>query len=177
MHPVKAKLSEALVQDFHSFRQALNVASADQRLLVVVNVPDEEEPRLRESLKAVANSPRILGRFHFDFERGEAWKKSIANHSDAPGIFVINPGEFGLKGTAMRHLQAGSSSEDIIAALEKANRDFAATTEKKVYSEHVSKGRREGIYFEGNVPYGEDRDGDGEVDRSRRRRGGSRRGR
>ena len=55
----------------------------------------------------------------------------------------------------------------------RANTKFAASTKKKVYSTHVAKGEAAGIYFEGNVPYGEDRDGDGEIDH----RGGGRRSR
>ncbi len=49
-YPATAEPREAIVQDFHSFRQALNVASADQRVLVLVNAPSEHEQNLRESL-------------------------------------------------------------------------------------------------------------------------------
>ncbi|MEM7014061.1 MAG: hypothetical protein AAF585_21590, partial [Verrucomicrobiota bacterium] len=41
---------------------------------------------------------------------------------------------------------------------------FAQTEERKVYSDHVALGRQEGILFESGMPYGEDRDGDGEID-------------
>ena len=40
-----------------------------------------------------------------------------------------------------------------------ANTAFASMEDRKVYSQHVSTGRRKGIYFENEIPYGEDRDG------------------
>ena len=51
------------------------------------------------------------------------------------------------------------------------NSKYADRTEKKNYSDHVAKGRRLGKTIEMAVPFGEDRDGDGVIDK----RGGSRR--
>jgi hypothetical protein len=164
LHPAKADLAEALVQDFHTFRQALNVASADQRVLVLINADQEGQTRLRESLRSVSNDPKIIGRFHFDFQEGDDWKQVIEGTSAEPGIVLINPGEFGMTGSVMTHLPLDLPNADLITALEKANEKFAAVTKKKVYSEHVAKGQQQGVYFEGAVPYGEDRDGDGEID-------------
>ena len=175
-YPAKAELSEAIVQDFHSFRQALNVASADQRVLVLVNAPADQEKPLRESLRKVASDGRVIGRFHFDFEQRDDWKSKIDGTEDAAGIVLINPGEFGMSGKVMRQLPLDVSSDELIAALLKANAEFAKTTDKKVYSQHVAKGRAEGIYFEGAVQYGEDRDGDGEIDHRGPPRGGPRSG-
>ena len=170
MYPAKAESKDALVQDFHSFRQALNVASADQRVLVLVNAPAGQESKLRESLRAVANDQSVIGRFHFDFEQSSDWKANVTGSSDQPGIIMIHPGEFGMNGKVLKQLPLNATNEQIIATMLQANTHFAATTEKKVYSQHVAKGTREGIYFEGAVPYGEDRDGDGEIDH----RGGGR---
>ena len=176
LEPIRVDVSRkschqrSLVQDFHSFRQALNVASADQRVLVLINAPANQESKLRESLRSVANAEAVIGRFHFDFEQGTQWKAKITGTRNEPGIVLIHPGEFGLKGKVLKQLPLTAGSEQIIATMQQANAQFAATTEKKVYSQHVAKGSREGIYFEGAVPYGEDRDGDGEIDR----RGGDR---
>ena len=169
----KEDSSNAVVQDFHSFRQALNVAAADQRVLMLVNAPAEKEKELRESLRAVANDERIVGRFHIDFDQGDDWKKSIDGTKPEHGIVLINPGEFGQSGKVMKQVSLDASADELVAALTTANGKFASSTEKKVYSEHVAKGRAKGVYFESAVPYGEDRDGDGEIDR----RGGPRRGR
>ena len=164
MYPSKADPKQALVRDFHTVRQALNVASADQRVLVVINAPAEQEAKLRQSLRAVASDQAVVGRFHFDFEQASDWKKNITGTTPEPGIVLIHPGEFGLKGKVLKQLPLDASNEQVIASLVKANTQFAATTEKKVYSEHVAKGSKQGIYFEGAVPYGEDRDGDGQID-------------
>lgn len=169
-YPTTDDQRKALVQDFHSFRQALNVASADQRVLVLVHAPDNED-ELRESFKQVANNPAIVGRFHIDFETESKWTTQIKGAKSEPSIVVIRPGEFGLKGEVMHQIPLDASGDEITKTLLKANRTFASTTAKKVYSQHVDKGRRQGVYFEGAVPYGEDRDGDGQIDsRGRRRR-------
>ncbi len=162
----------ALVQDFHSVRQALNVASADQRVLVIVSGPKEQTDELRISLKSVTNDECIVGRFHFDFDETEDWHKQIKNVKAGPSIVVVRPGEFGMDGTVMNQLPLAAESSEIIKTLLVANSEFAKTTKKKVYSSHVSKGTRLGIYFDSVVPYGEDRDGDGKIDR----RGGPPRG-
>ena len=46
----------------------------------------------------------IMGRFHFDFDQGIEWKKNINGTSDKPGIVLIHPGEFGLKGNVLKQL-------------------------------------------------------------------------
>lgn len=160
----KADVKDALMQDFHSVRQALNVASADQRVLVVLSGKQEQLKPLRESLRRVASDERIIGRFHFDFETDDAWKKTVSGLKKEPGIFVIRPGEFGLKGTVMSQLPLNSGNAEIVTTLLAANSEFAKTTKKKVYRSHVSKGTQLGVYFEGGVEYGEDRDADGKID-------------
>ncbi|MBM84073.1 MAG: hypothetical protein CMJ78_26265, partial [Planctomycetaceae bacterium] len=159
----KAKASEALVPDFHSFRQALNVASADQRVLALVAGSKQETQELRESLKAVSNHAEIVGRFHFDFDTKSDWTKSISGEKSPTGIVLIRPGEFGMDGKVLEQLPLTTPNDKIVAAMIRANKTFAATTKKKNYNTHVAKGRELGIYFKGNVPYGEDRDGDGKI--------------
>ena len=165
LYPATAYVRAALVADAHTVRQVLNVASADQRVLVLVNGSKQQLETARESLKAVVNDDRIIGRFHFDLEEGNEWRKSITGATDGPGIMLVNPGEFGLDGTVMQQLPLDTAASDIIKAMLAANETFSKTTKKKVYSEHVAKGSKLGIYFEGGVEYGEDRDGDGEIDR------------
>lgn len=163
-YPLRVHSTDAVVQDFHSFRQALNVASADQRVLVLASGPEADLERLRTSLRPVASDKQVLGRFHFDFDESEDWTKVIDGEQSGRGIVMIHPGEFGLKGTVIRQLPLAAENAEIVQALADANAKFASTTEKKVYRDHVKKGNRLGIYFEGAVPYGEDRDGDGKID-------------
>ena len=173
LYPPTADLKEAIAPDFHTVRQALNVASADQRVLALVYGPDEKLVRLRKSLRAVSNDERIIGRFHFDFDSGDEWKKNVTGLSDDAGIAIVKSDEFGMRGTVMQQLPLNAENDLIVESLLTANEKFAKTTEKKVYADHVAKGRRQGIYFEGAVPYGEDRDGDGLIDTILRGSGGS----
>ena len=74
----------------------------------------------------------------------------------------------------MKQLAEAATSEQILTALKECNEQFASTETRKTYSQHVMEGRRKGIYFENEIPYGEDLDGDGKVDRQKRRGGGRR---
>ena len=174
LYAAEADAKNAIVPDFHTVRQAMNVASADQRVLVVVYGSSSAIEPLRTSLRTVASDSRIIGRFHFDFESDGAWKKHVSGLQMESGIALIRPGEFGIDGTVMTQLPLTADHHAVVQALLAANAEFARTTEKKVYADHVARGQRQGIYFEGAVPYGEDRDGDGLVDRILRGRGAGR---
>ena len=176
IYPAKETADQALVPDFFSLRQALNVASADQRVLVVVHGSDKQTEPLRQTLRFVCNDGDIIGRFHYDFEKSLRGQKIIKELPAATGIAIIRADEFGLNGEVMTHLPLNAEPAAIKQAMLAANKEFARTTEQKVYSSHVAKGEQLGVYFEGNVEYGEDRDGDGEIDhRGPPNRGRSRR--
>lgn len=175
----KGKGEEAVVQDFHSFRQGLNVASGDQRLFLYVVAPEKERSELRGSLRAVLSAPEIVGRFHTDFAEAKEdakWRDAVKGAKSKSGLYIIRADKFGQKGSVMASLPLDATSLSIKSALLKANTEFAKTEERKVYSEHVSEGRREQVYFENGVAYGEDRDGDGEIDHRGGRGGAGRPG-
>lgn len=163
-YPTRADSQPPLLPDFDSFRQALNVASADQRVLVVLQAEGSELESGREKLRTIAWSDAIVGRFHYDSAPEAGWHESIEGLEDAPGIHLVLPGEFGCDGRLHSSLPLSVDPQALRGALLGANRDFAASTERKVYARHVARGRKLGIYFEGNVPYGEDRDADGKID-------------
>ena len=58
----KGKDTEAVLQDFLSFRQALNVASADQRLLVFVDGGKAATRKLTPTLQKLFADEDIIGR-------------------------------------------------------------------------------------------------------------------
>lgn len=162
----RGESDEMTLQDFHSFRQALNVASGDQRLLVFVAAPKPDQEEARPTLQAVFADDDIIGRFHLDFA-GEAdteWSDSISRSKGKTGLVIIRADPYGQEGEAMTQLPLTTSSEEIKAALLTANKRFADSEERKDYAQHVSAGRRSGVYFENGMPYGEDRDGDGVID-------------
>lgn len=176
-----------VVQDFHSYRQALNVASGDQRLLLFVAAEKGAIEKLRKDLSTVLGDPELVGRFHTDLHDAKTdkdWQASLDKLGSKKGdrLLVIRADKFGQKGTVLAQLPVDVGSEKIKATLLKANQSFAKKEKRKVYSEHVSDGRREGVFFEGGVEYGEDRDGDGKIDhrggqRGARPGGGDREGR
>lgn len=164
---------QVLLQDFNTFRQALNVASADQRLLLQVNVDKESRPEIEKTLMQVFADQEIVGKFHLNFldpKTDENWGKAIQGANDKPSLVIIQAGQFGLDGTLVQQLTLESSSDTIKSALLAANKTFAESEKRKSYSSHVQQGRRQRIYFENEIPYGEDKDGDGKVDRKGRKK-------
>ena len=157
----------AVVQDFHSFRQGLNVAAGDQRLLIFVVAAEDDRERLRTDLRSVMSDQDVIGKFHTDFadeEPDAKWRDAVKGERGKTGIFVIRADAFGQKGDVVQQLPVEAKSEDLRKALLEANTSFAKTEKRKIYSDHVAAGRRARIYFENGMPYGEDRDGDGVID-------------
>lgn len=64
----------------------------------------------------------------------------------------------------MKQLPLDATGPEVAEALLAANAELAGDEKRKVYREHVSEARREGVFFEGNAEYGEDRDADGKID-------------
>jgi hypothetical protein len=153
----KGDPKDTVIQDFHTFRQALNVASGDQRLLVFA---------VGKTANVFAD-PDVIGRYHWDTANTETdaeWDKVIDGVKSKSGIFIIQADTFGQKGKVLAQLPLDTKANAFKAALTKANNQFAEAEQRKIYSDHVANGRRNGIFFEGGVEYGEDRDGDGKID-------------
>jgi hypothetical protein len=171
---------ETVLQDFHSYHQALNVASGDQRLLVFVAAGERDQPAIRKNLEPVFADEAVVGRFHLDFgnaDKDKEWASTLAKLKGNSGIIVIRSDEFGQEGEVVAQLPITAKAAEIKTTLLAANEKFADDEKRKVYSDHVAEGRREGITFETGIPYGEDRDGDGEIDHgSRKGKGGSKGG-
>ena len=164
-YPSKADFREALTPDFHSFRQALNVAAADQRVLVLVAVPEEQRKRTEKRLRNIAWHDDVVGRFHFDFETDpNTWQTKLTGKNQDNGIFLIKSSKFGINGTILARVPLEATDAELLNALNKANEEFARTTTKTDYTSHVAEGRRKGYFFEMAMPYGEDRNADGKVD-------------
>ena len=172
-YKAKGDDEDAVIQDFHSFRQALNVAAGDQRLLVYTISKESERKKAEKVLQAVLNDAEIEGLFHHDF--GDAaidkdWMKSVSDERTGSGFVVIHADEFGMQGEVVARLSLETSSKALREKLVASNEAFAESEERKIYGEHVREGRRNGVFFEGGMPYGEDRDGDGKIDVKRGRR-------
>lgn len=159
-----------LLQDFDTFRQALNVASADQRLLVLVTSRNSD---MRQNLRQVFSDDEVVGRFHIDQIDAKAdgnWKMALQGETSKPGILLVRSGQFGLKGDVMKQLPEDATAEEIKRSLLESNQEFASLEKRKDYNDHVAAGLKQGIFFENEIPYGEDRNADGKIDNQKRRR-------
>lgn len=171
-YPPQANLAEAVVVDFHSFEQALNVSSGDQRLLVFAVATEQQHATLKRKMQKVANHPDVIGRYHFDFSSSTdvRWSEVVDGDQAKSGIFIIQSDEFGQKGKVLAELSLNSAADSIRAVLAVENKKYAASETRKHYGKHVAKGRRTGVKYEDAMPWGEDRDGDGKIDPRRQRR-------
>ena len=153
-------------QDFESIKTSLNVASADQRPLIVISSPKNSRRTIYEKIRNVFSHKDLIGRFHFDFEDPDGnWSSFISGiSSTSNGLFIIFPDEFGQKGKVLKRLPIEIKTFDLIEELKSANLDFTRVTPVKNYSAHIKKGRALNIFFEPEIPYGEDRNGDGVID-------------
>lgn len=161
-------IEDAVLQDFNSFRQALNVASADQRLLVMVDAEQNDRKNLDRTLKKVLVDPEVIGKFHLAFADPtgeEDWRTKVKGQTTKTGIYIIQSSQFGLDGVVMQRLGVSADAKTIRSALLASNKKFAKKEDRKDYGDHVMAGRRQRIYFENEIPYGEDRDGDGKIDK------------
>ena len=112
----------------------------------------------------------IIGKFHYDFETDpNTWTSILSGDQSKSGIKIIVPNTYGQKGKIVKALPLGTKSDDLKAALLKANKGFAKTTVKKNYRDHVQQGHRQGIEWTMPMEFGEDRDGDGKIDHRGRR--------
>lgn len=172
--PAQGDDMEALVPDFASFGQALNVSSAEQRLLVFTVALQAQREGARESLRAVVNDSEIRGRFHYDTAQNSDanWAEVIENAPAKTGHFIIHPGQFGLKGAVVAHLPLGAGPKELKETMLEAKRIHQEKEQPKHYREHLAEAREHGISFSNNINVGVDKDGDGEVDRVRGRRAG-----
>ena len=168
----KGNLADSRVPDFNSFDLALNVSSADQKMLLFVAVGKEKYKKIEASLRPLAWDQNFIGKFNYDFESSENnWSEKLSLRRAREGYYLIEPDEYGLSGKVVKALPVDTKIKVLMVTMISANQDYADTTDKKVYSSHVSKGKRLGKTIKMAMPFGEDRDGDGAIDH----RAGSRR--
>lgn len=167
----KGTSEDAVMQDFNSFKQSLNVASADQRLLVLTVASDRQKEDALSKVQQIFVDEELKGRFHFDTigEVDKDWTKNVKSSKSTEGYYIVRSDTFGQKGEVMKSLPLKSNVESIKEALLAANAVYAKSEVRKSYNEHVKEGRKEGIEFRNTMAPGEDRDGDGVIDERRKK--------
>ena len=160
-----------LLQDFDSFRQALNVAAADQRVLVILQGAEDELERAKETLRPIAWSGGIIGRFHYDCSPEPNWTSTISGLEDSPGIHLVQPGQFGTEGVLYQSLPLDARLRKFAQSCPVPTVTMPRTPNRRSTPPTLLRAGKNGIYFAGAVPYGEDRDADGEIDTARTKTG------
>ena len=142
------------LQDFHSLRQALNCASADQRPLVVVQSKTADRASVEEKLRSLFGDDDVIGKFHLDFldpRVDRRWEAMIDGAENDTGILVVRSSQFGLDGKVLRQVPLDADTATIKQALLEANQEFAQVEVRKNYGQHVQAGRRQRIQFENEI--------------------------
>lgn len=133
-----------------SVRLALNVAACDGLPLVVVHGKDEASRKaLARSLEPLAWGS-LAGRCVFATTSQRRDLEAIKGNT-APGILVIQPGTYGLRGTVLGCVTATATGVALERALQAPlakHRPPAATDVRG----HVRAGSREGVWWETLLP-------------------------
>lgn len=130
---------------------ALNVAASDNRALIVAFGTNEKElATINSKLQPLAWDPSVIGQFMYAATTDVSELKVLIGKNKSPGIFVVEPDEFGVSGTVTRHVALNAAGEDILAALKSGLQAFTPFT--KDHRRHIENGYTVGIQWESVVP-------------------------
>ena len=114
------------IPDFNSFALALNVSSADQKILLLIAGDEDEIVAAGKRIRSVVWNKNVMGRFNYDFESdSSSWTGPLSSKSKGSGFHLIRPGEFGLEGQIVMSLSLNASNSNLLKAMVVANRDYA----------------------------------------------------
>ena len=151
-YPSKNMNQSPVLQDFPSLEEALNISSCDQRLLILNT---STKAQFTESLRNVMGDKEVIGKFHFDSvtkSDGQTLKNAISGQGKKPGLIIVRCGQFGQKGTIIRHIPESATPAQIKAILLASNKTFGEQEKRKNREEHVTKGNELGIVYDDLKP-------------------------
>ena len=138
--------SVPLVEDV---RRGLNVASCDNRPLVVVHAAEQDAlEALLEKLAPVAWSDALVGRVRWAAS-SSATELASLDAGDG-GILVVAPDEFGLAGRVVARLAPSASAEQLTRGLAEAL--ALHRPEAKDQRIHARLGSQQGVEWESEIP-------------------------
>jgi hypothetical protein len=133
-----------------NLRLAIDVAACDHQPLVVFFAPDATARRaLEDRLARLAWAQEFLGRFVFVAAAAEELSLIPGARLEA-GVFVVQPDQFGLRGSVLRQIGADVGPDELAKGL----REGAALFRPEVtsFGEHVQAGHELGIFWETLLP-------------------------
>lgn len=137
-------------------RLAVDVAACDKRpLVIVVGQNDQERKQLAARLAPTAWSEQLVGKLVYTTGSGTDLS-IIKNANRSSGYIFVAPGLFGTDGTALMHLSASASSNDLAAA----SRQTIGMYHPQVLShhDHVRSGRQNGVQWQSAIPVSDPHD-------------------
>jgi hypothetical protein len=132
-------------------RLAVDVAACDNLPMALLFAPEGEVgPSLEERVRRLAWSKSFLGRFVYVRATAAKDLAGIEGARSEPGLLVVQPDAFGLKGSMLRQIGAASSEDALAACL----REGAALHHPpdKSFREHVLAGHDLGVFWETAIP-------------------------
>ena len=130
---------------------ALNVAASDNRPLIVAFGADEKElATINSKLQSLVWDTSVIGQFMYASTTEIAELKVLIGKDKSPGIFVVEPDEFGVSGNITQHVNLNAGSEDIMTATKSGLNAFTPFT--KDHRLHIANGYTVGIEWETVVP-------------------------
>ncbi|HEV3262364.1 MAG TPA: thioredoxin family protein [Gemmataceae bacterium] len=134
-----------------NLRLAVNVAACDNQPLVVLVAPSEESRRsLEERLIPLAWSDPFLGRFVFVVVTETKELAGIEGVKATPGVLVVQPDRFGLKGKVLKQVGEKASQDELRKGLQEVASLYR--NEEKTFGSHVREGQKQGIFWETVTP-------------------------
>ncbi|MEM0970018.1 MAG: hypothetical protein AAGJ31_11745 [Verrucomicrobiota bacterium] len=169
-HKARGDGTDCVVPDSHSFRHILNTASCDEVALGVIVVRDEASlPKYEEKLRDVVWHRSLHGLFHWDLVTEDDPEmrdrvSGLGRGTSPAQILIVRPGTYGQEGEVMAAFDADGEKTTLIAGIGAAADEFFEKHDPKEYQAHVREGHRKDEEISQEIPYGEDRDGDGKPD-------------
>ena len=134
-----------------SVRLGLNVASCDGLpFVVVVGKTRRDLDGLRKKLAGAVWKKELIGKFIFASTTEGKDLAPIKGAKFSPGIIVVKPDVYGLKGTVITKIGSRVGADKIEKTLRDVAKKFLRTA--KSHRDHVRRGRRAGLEWKTEVP-------------------------
>lgn len=131
-------------------RRGINIAACDaQPLVVVLSKSTSAQRKAEQVLEPLVVDPRYAGRFCYATTKGGKEAKGLEKLSARSLVAVVAPGTYGLEAEVLAQTSA-TDKASIERMLDKALKAFKAP--HKDQRQHVRTGRREGVYWETEIP-------------------------
>jgi len=132
-------------------RLALNVAAADNQPLVVLHAEGaRDRARLERALTELAWKEEFAGRVTYVVTTRSADLSPVTGAGAAPGVLVVQPDRFGLKGSVLARAADTATAEQLTTTLREGLSRFRPNTATGF--EHMREGQRLGVYWETLLP-------------------------